>query len=132
MKEIGLWFMTGPNGPYMTLVNCMQQDWFWIGMMVLANTFVILGYFEFARRNYKAYKRSIMNEGDSDIARSYMSLIWVFIFCAFCGYAYPLISIVAPVKKAFVLITFVLAAVTWRMIVNANSVDFYNEIFKKK
>lgn len=120
--------MTGPNGPYMTLVHCMSQDWFWIGLMVLANSFVILGYLEFARRNYKAYKK----QKGSEVADAYMGLIWVFIFCALCGYTYPIIAILYPIKKAFVLVTFALGFVTWNMIFKANSIDFYNEIFKKK
>ncbi len=127
------WMMTGPEGMYMTLIDCMQNDWFWVGLMVLANTTVILGYFEFARRNYQAYKRYNKDKAEKDeVSEAYMSLIGVFIFCAFCGYSYPILAIFLPIKKAFILITFVLVFFTWRLIFKANSVDFYNEIFRKK
>lgn len=126
------WLMTGPNGMYMTLVHCMRQDWFWIGLMVFANMTVIIGYLEFARRNYKAYKANKKESGDDEVARAYTSLIGVFVFCALCGYSYPIVAIFAPIKKAFVILTFILGFFTWRLIFHANSVDFYNEMFKKK
>ena len=114
------------DGLYVRTIDCMGQDWPWILAYAVVKVMIILGYLEFARINLREYRRI---KEHSAHANAYMSLVRVFVFCAACGYALPLLRMVWPCHRLELFFNLVLAHYTWKLVSDAKTKDFIRKLF---
>jgi len=101
------------DGQYMTLNECMNNDYGWIGLLIVLLTVVILAYFTVAVTAWKEYKKS---GNKSPVSKGFVSLTLVFAFCAITGYAMDILNLIFPAYKLKALFLIPLSVATFQLI----------------
>jgi signal transduction histidine kinase len=96
----------------MTLVHCMDRDWFWIVITVTLAIAVAIGYGVIALHWWRN-QRSLSEGPPKAALRSIGAL---FILCGITGYAFIPIKLVWPGWRLYDMVMFLLACVTWRYV----------------
>lgn len=119
------WFTAG--GHYMPRTHCMvgadgKPDWPWITALIITTATVVIGYL----RIFAFWRKTYLAENVSDRNNKLMSLAYIFLLCAICGYAMSILSFVWPAYRLLVFLLIALNFVTYRFIhsINAFKVSF--------
>lgn len=110
LSEIARWLTGGPRHQYMTLVHCMDHDMTWIGVTVLLDLTVAVGYLVIAR-HWWIQERSISPSPERQALSRMKS---IFLFCGLCGYIFIPIKMYWPAWRLYDAFMMVLAIQTWR------------------
>ena len=106
-------------GLYMPRTHCLvneagQPDWPWIIALVGLTLTVVAGYL----RIFHFWRKAYLAEREVDRNRKMMTLAYIFLFCAICGYAFSLLMYVWPAYRLLALFLVALNVVTWRFALN--------------
>jgi signal transduction histidine kinase len=131
MKLLGdlvRWLAGGPDG-YMTLVHCMNNDTFWIGLTVILDLAVALGYALIAHhwwQNEKSLPKCHAKTALGQMKR-------IFLFCGMCGYLFIPIKMIWPAWRLYDFVMIALVFFTWRYALNARQLRVvYHELGRSK
>lgn len=81
-----------PNGSF-----CLLDEFWPIIISIVCQTYVVLPYIFIAWIWHKASQVALRSEAKN----GFILLKWIFIFCACCGYAWPIIHLVWPAYKLY-------------------------------
>src|SRR5262245_34675099 len=109
MTQLLNWFAGGASR-YMTLVHCMNHDWFWIGLTVGLDLLVATGYVLIALH----WWRNEANVAASPSKKALARMKNIFLYCGLCGYVFIPIKMVWPAWRLYDAFLAVLAYYTWR------------------
>jgi len=118
------WFSGGPDG-YMTLVHCMNHDYFWIWITVALDFAVAAGYVLIAKHWWE--NERLLRDSPAKSALQGMKNI--FILCGICGYLFIPIKMFWPAWRLYDAFLAVLAYSTWRYALRSRELSVvYNEL----
>lgn len=105
------WF-TGNDHSYHPLLHCMDGDVVWAAFLVGVKIAVLVPYGIIA---WIWYRNSKSAEG-SNSSSALNHLMWIFIFCAICGYGLTILDLVWPAKRLAVIAHIPLVMFAWMFI----------------
>ena len=111
-------------GQYMPRTHCLtndagQPDWPWIIALVLLNAAIIVGYL----RIFRFWRRAYLAEQVGDRNRKMMTLAYIFLYCAICGYGFAMLMYIWPAYRLLAVFLVVLTFVTWRFAWNMDGFE---------
>ena len=107
----------------------MQQDTPWVVFLVLVKVGIVLGYIDFAIRNYRAYRDM---HTKTKAATAYLYLTVVFLLCAVCGYLAPCVRLIWPAYRLEAFFNLALLIATFWLVRSARNADLIREVFDVK
>ena len=118
------WFSGGPDG-YMTLVHCMNHDYFWIWITVTLDFAVAMGYVLIAL-HWRKNERGLRNSAAKSALGTMKN---IFVLCGICGYLFIPIKMFWPAWRLYDIFLAVLAYNTWRYALRSRELGVvYNEL----
>ncbi len=130
LADTPLGFFSG-GGHYMPRTHCLmnaagQPDWPWIITLIVLTTTVIVGYL----RIFHFWRKAYLAEHQQDRNQKMMTLAYIFLFCAICGYGFSLLMYVWPAYRLLAVFLLVLNVLTWRFAFNLS--DFKVSLSAKR
>jgi signal transduction histidine kinase len=125
LKDFVNWWSGGTGSQYMDTVHCMNHDWFWITVTIVLNLLVIAGYLLIARHWLRNEKK--LKPGPAKLALNQMK--YIFLFCALCGYLFPVVRMWWPCVRLSDLALVFLVYFTWAYAFNSGGLEVvYNQL----
>lgn len=112
------WLAGGEHYHYKTLNECLDGDQVWIMLLTGLSISIMIGYLVIA------YFWFVNAQGSSNnIGRRLLNkLMYIFVFCSFCGYGFNVLNNFWPARRLQVIVEAALALVTWLFVRNIASV----------
>jgi signal transduction histidine kinase len=118
------WF-SGGSQPYMRLADCMNHDYFWVGLTVALDLAVACGYMMIAAH----WWRNCRTMPDTPARSALNNMRNIFAFCGLCGYVFIPIKMIWPAWRLYDLFMLALVYWTWRYAWNARDLKvIYSEL----
>jgi signal transduction histidine kinase len=122
------WF-AGGSDPYLSLVECMRGDTFWIGLTVVLDLAITIGYLLIARHWWE--NERLLPPSPAKTALGNMKRI--FLYCGICGYLFTPIKMFWPAWRLYDLFMIALVVSAWRFAMNARQLRVvYHELGRTK
>lgn len=122
-----IWNFLTNNDTYMTLIECMGGDNFWIGLLLSLNLFNTVLYFmvfKHARKKYKELERR------TPVAYAFFALGAVFAFCGLAGYMTDWLALWVPHYRVKVLLLIPLTIFTAHLVFYLQRANVVEKIFE--
>ena len=108
-------------GHYMPRTHCLTTeagttDWVWVATLFALTSTVIVGYL----RIFFFWRKCYLQEDERDRNRKMMSLAYIFLWCAVCGYGLSLMMYFWPVYRLLAICLLILNFFTWKFAWNLN------------
>lgn len=112
-------YWTG-NGNYMPRVHCMvnaegKTDWPWVIVSIILTGGVVTSYLII----FRMWLRCHYAEQERDRNKQLLTLAWIFLLCAICGYVMSMLAFVWPAYRLLAGCLVVLNAFSWRFALNS-------------
>ncbi|HEX8324284.1 MAG TPA: ATP-binding protein [Tepidisphaeraceae bacterium] len=109
-------------GSYVPRIHCIQNadgtpDWTWIGILLVLNLTVMIGYLKI----FRFWRQCYLAEAPGDRNKKLMDLAGIFLLCATCGYGFFVITLVWPAYRLLAVFMVALSFFTWRFAADLSS-----------
>lgn len=121
-------FFTGGESSYFKLHECMRDDVWWIVTYCASKLGVCFAYFLFARICWRKFQKN-RGKHNSRVAKGFLWLMLVFIFCGICGYLMPVARLWWPAYRLEAVFDIILMLLTLELIHSARFAEFLKTIF---
>src|SRR4051794_13580277 len=109
ITDLVRWFAGGSHG-YMSLIDCMNRDIFWIAVTLVFAMAVALGFVSFA----VVWRRNAQPLNAGPVTATLHRLRTVVLLCGLCGFLMVPVALVWPAWRLYDGFLVVLAIMTWR------------------
>ena len=109
------------NGTYMPGWHCLGGDTAWIANNIGAAVMIVMGYVIIAWQWLASERRH--GRVSKDVRNALRSMMWVFLFCGVCGYAFQVVEMWWPARRLRIILMLILAVYTWRFIIFSRGMD---------